>query len=51
MLAIALTPKNFAVSYFIETTVYKYIAIGIIFILAISVLLLANLKRKKLKVE
>lgn len=51
MLAIALTPKNFAVSYFIETTVYKYIAIGIIFILVISVLLLANLKRKKLKVE
>lgn len=47
--AIALFPKNTSISIFLENTVYKYLVLGIIFILSITILLLANLKKKRLK--
>lgn len=45
--SVALIPKDYAVSKFIEDTVYKYMMIGIVIILGISILILANLKKKK----
>ena len=44
---IALFPKNYAISYFLETVIYKYLNISIIFVLGISILIIANLKLRK----
>lgn len=44
---VALLPKNYATSIFLETGVYRYLRIAIGFILGMMVLLLANLKKKK----
>ena len=50
LLSIALLPKDYAVSKFIEDTVYKYTMLSIILILGISILILANIKKKRKKV-
>ena len=44
---IALLPKNYAISNFFETNVYRYLRIAIGFILGITILILANFKKKK----
>ncbi len=45
--SIALLPKNYAISYFLESVIYKYLNISIIFVLGISILIIANLKLRK----
>lgn len=45
--AISLFPKNYAISNFFETNVYRYLRIAVGFILGITILILANLKKKK----
>lgn len=49
ILSVAMFPKNLAISTFFETKLYSYISILIIFIFAITILILANLKMKRLK--
>lgn len=44
--AISLFPKNYAISNFFETNIYRYLRIAIGFILGITILTLANLKKK-----
>ncbi|MBR3002075.1 MAG: GerAB/ArcD/ProY family transporter [Clostridia bacterium] len=48
ILAISLIPKNLAVSTFFESTIYNYITLGIVFALGIGILILANLKKKRI---
>lgn len=43
---IAILPKNYAISNLFETDIYRYFRIVIGFILGISILILANLKKK-----
>lgn len=45
--AISLLPKNYSISNLYETNIYRYFGIAIIFILSISILILANIKNKK----
>lgn len=45
--SISLLPKNYAVSHFFETYVYRYLRIIIVIALGLSVLIMANLKKKK----
>ncbi len=47
ILATALIPNNYANSKYFETVVFPKLAIGIIFILGIVILILANIKNKK----
>lgn len=47
--AIALVPKNYAISDKFETEIYPYLVLCITFVLSISILLLANLMKKKTK--
>lgn len=47
ILGIALFPTNYAVSIFFETNIYRYLRIIICFIFGITILILANLKKKK----
>lgn len=44
---ISLLPKNYAISNLFETDIYRYLRIAVGFILGISILILANLKKKK----
>lgn len=44
--AISLIPANYAVSRFIKDEIYKYLVLIIVFVLGISVLILANIKKK-----
>ena len=44
---ISLFPKNYAISNLFETNVYRYLRIAIGFILGMTILILANLKKKK----
>lgn len=44
---IALIPKNYAISSKFETKIYPYLVLGITFLLSISILILANLLKKK----
>ena len=44
---ISLIPKNYAVIRFFEAKVYSYMILGIVFVLGIGILILANLKKKK----
>lgn len=44
---IALLPKNYAISNYFETNIYRYLRIAIGFILGISILILAHIKQKK----
>lgn len=45
--AIALIPENFAISSKFETDIYPYLVLFIVFVLSISILVLANLKKRK----
>lgn len=49
ILAIALVPKNYAISDKFETQIYPYTVLAIPFILGISVLIIANLQKRKQK--
>lgn len=44
---VALLPKNYAISNFFEINVYRYLRIAVGFVLGITILILANLKKKK----
>ena len=44
---ISLLPKNYAISNLFETNIYRYLRIAVGFILGITILILANLKKKK----
>ena len=44
---VSLIPNNYAVSNLFETYIYKYLRIIISFILGMTILILANLKKKK----
>ena len=46
LLGVSLIPKNYAISNFLETHAYRYLRIAIGFILGITVLIFANLKKK-----
>ncbi len=45
--AISLLPKNYAVSNFVETHIYRYLRIAVGFILGMTILILANFKKRK----
>lgn len=45
--AIALLPKNYAISNLFETNIYRYLRIAVGFILGMTILILANLKKRK----
>lgn len=45
--ALSLVPKNYAIANFLQTNVYRYIRIAVGFILGMTILILANLKKKK----
>ncbi len=45
----SLIPKNYAVTSFLEADIYPFVNIGIIFILSGSLLILANIKLRKMK--
>lgn len=47
MFGIALLPKNYAFSNLFETHIYRYMRIAIGYILGLTILILANLKKKK----
>ncbi len=47
ILGLALVPKNYAISDKFETEIYPFLVLGITFVLGISILLLANLMKKK----
>ena len=49
ILGISLIPKNYAISDKFETEIYPYLILGITFFLGISILILANLLKKKQK--
>ncbi len=49
ILGISLIPKNYAISDKFETEIYPYLVLGIAFCLGFSILLLANLLKKKQK--
>ena len=44
---ISIFPKNYAISENFETKIYPYLVLGIVFALSISILILANLSKKK----
>ena len=45
--AIAIFPKNYALSDKFETNIYPYLVLGIVFFLSIAILILANLSKNK----
>ena len=49
VLGISLTPKNYAISDKFETNIYPYLVLGIVFLLGISILILATLMKKRQK--
>lgn len=49
ILGISLIPKNYAISQKFETNIYPYLVLGIVYFLGISILLLANLLKRKQK--
>lgn len=51
MFAVSFLPKNYAVSKFLEVEIYPYLVFGIGFFISISILILANMKKRKKKVE
>lgn len=46
-IAISMFPKSLAISTFLETKIYSYFSVAVIFIFGISILILANLKKRK----
>ena len=51
ILGISLLPKNYAISSKFETDIYPHLVLGITFCLGISILILANILKKKQKKE
>ena len=49
ILGIALVPKDYSISSNFETQIYPYLVLGIVFFLGLSILILANLQKKKQK--
>ena len=47
ILGLSLFPKNYAISNKFETQIYPYLVLGIVFFLGMSILILANLRKKK----
>lgn len=47
MIAVSLLPKNYAISKFYETNIFPALVIGVVFILSISILIIANIKKRK----
>ena len=47
--ALSLIPQNFAQIQFLETTVYKYIVLALVFVISLFILLFASLKNKRLR--
>lgn len=47
MIAIALIPKNYAISKFFETHIFHYLVIGLVFIVSFFILLFANIKKRR----
>ena len=45
--SIAMFPKDYAISKFLESTIYSYWTFGVSFVLGIGILILANLKKRK----
>lgn len=45
--ATSLIPKNYAISRFIKDSVYKYLVLIVVFIISLSILILANIKKKR----
>lgn len=49
ILGISLIPKNYAISEKFETEIYPYLVFGIVFFLGLSILILANMLKRKQK--
>lgn len=49
ILSIALIPKNFAISQKFESNVYPYFVLGIVLVLGIGILVIANFRKRKQK--
>lgn len=49
VLGISLLPKNYAYTDFFETQIYPYLVIGFVFFFCITLLIFANLKKRKYK--
>lgn len=49
IMGIALLPTNYAISRFLENTIYPYLVLGIVFVFGLSILLLANWRKHKKK--
>ena len=47
ILGIALIPKDYSISSKFETQIYPYLVLGIVFFLGLSILILANIQKKK----
>ncbi len=47
VLGIALLPQNYSIIRFLETNIYSYFIIAVVFVLGITILFLANLKKRK----
>ena len=47
MIAVSLLPENYAISKFYETNIFPVLVISIVFILGLSILILANIKKNK----
>lgn len=47
ILGLSLLPENYAISQSFENTIYPYLVIAIVFFLALSILIIANLRNKK----
>lgn len=46
---ISIAPKNYAISQMYETKIYPYLVLGIVFVLSISILIIANLSKRRKK--
>jgi len=51
ILAIALLPKNFAISQKFENDIYPYFVLAVTFVLGIGILIIANLQKRKTKIK
>ena len=51
ILGLALLPKNYAISQNLESKIYPYLVLGIVFFLGIGILILANLRKRKVAKE
>ena len=51
ILGLTLLPKNYAISQNLESKIYPYLVLGIVFFLGIGILILANLRKRKVAKE